>query len=81
MTSTTTTEHRPITLLVGAEDCLDRDCEEYFTEDGESDPAVERCSHIREETVCATCSGEPNADNLYEHTVAWTDDHAAAVTR
>lgn len=68
-----TTAHRPIVLLIGAEDCLDRDCEDYFTDDGEPDPGVERCSHIREETVCEGCSGAPNADGLYEHTVSWTN--------
>ena len=75
MTTETVTQHRPIVLLTGSEDCLDRECEDYFTEDGEPDPGVERCSHIREETVCAACSGTPDADGNYEHTVPWAGPH------
>lgn len=70
--------HEPLVLLIGSEDCLDRDCEEYFTEDGEPDPGVERCSHIREGVICQQCSDEPNADGYYVRSVAWTADHAAA---
>lgn len=79
MTSNDVThEHRPMILLVGGEDCLDRDCEEYVTEDGDDDPGVERCSHIHEETVCVACTGEPNADGHYERVAPWTADHSAA---
>jgi hypothetical protein len=46
-------EHQPVTVWVGTFECLDRECEEYFTDDGDSDPGVERCSHIREETACS----------------------------
>lgn len=63
--------HRRLVLLVGGQDCLDRDCEQYFTEEGEPDPTVELCSHIRTEAICAGCSGRPNADGEYEHTVPW----------
>lgn len=70
MTSTDTATHHPMILIVGTVDCLERECEEYVTEDGENDPGVERCSHLREETVCAACSG-PENDGLYEHTVPW----------
>lgn len=76
--TTTDTEHRPLILLVGSEDCLERECEDYFTEDGNDDPGVERCSHIRKETVCAACSDEPNADGYYEHTVPWAGPHTKA---
>jgi hypothetical protein len=70
--------HQPMTLLVGGEECLDRECDDYFTEDGESDPGVERCSHIREEQVCGPCTGQPE-DGSYDQaqTVPWTPEHAA----
>lgn len=46
-------EHQPVVVLVGTYECLDRECEEYFTDDGDSNPGVEHCSHIREEVVCS----------------------------
>lgn len=63
--------HYRLLLLVGGEECLDRECEEYATEDGEPDPGVERCSHIREEFVCAGCSDGPNTDGEYDRVVSW----------
>jgi hypothetical protein len=74
----TAAAHSPLILLVGTADCFERECEEYVTEAGDDDPGVERCSHIREETICVGCSAEPNADGDYEQTVTWSDDHAAA---
>lgn len=64
--------HEPITLIVGTLECLDRECDEYFTADGDDDPGVERCSHIREETVCAECSTE-RSEEFWDPTVAWAD--------
>jgi hypothetical protein len=66
--------HTPITLLVGSEECFDRECEDYFTEDGEPDPGVERCSHIAEQTVCEQCSTE-RPDGEYEPVVPWAGPH------
>ncbi len=78
-TTMTATDHRPLILLVGGQDCLDRDCEEYLTPDGDDDPGVERCSHIHEETVCAACSEPPmGADGIYETTEAWPCAYASA---
>ncbi|BBB01041.1 hypothetical protein RVR_8274 [Actinacidiphila reveromycinica] len=75
MTSSDTPTHHPITLLVGGQECLDRECEEYATEDGGNDPGVERCSHIREEIVCAQCS-TMTREGYWENTVPWTGPHA-----
>lgn len=75
MTTDTATQHRPIVLLTGSEECLDRECEDYFTEDGEPDPGVERCSHIREQEVCEACSGQPNQDGYYGPVVPWVGPH------
>jgi hypothetical protein len=41
----------PITLTSGPVDCLDGDCEELVTEDGEPN-GVTWCSHVREEQAC-----------------------------
>lgn len=71
---TETRTHTPITLLVGSEDCFERDCEEHVTEDGENDPGVERCSHITEQTVCEQCSTE-RPDGEYDPVVPWTGPH------
>lgn len=55
------TEHQPVIVLVGIRDCLDRECDEYFTEGGDEDPGVERCSHIREEQACS-CQRGPDGE-------------------
>jgi hypothetical protein len=63
MSGTTITRHAPLTLLVASSECLDRECEEYFTEAGDDDPGVERCSHIREQQVFVGCSVQlPDGD-------------------
>lgn len=36
-----------ITYLQGPEECLERECEEYFGDDGEERPGVEYCSHLK----------------------------------
>lgn len=53
--------HEPVTVLVGTLECHDRECDEYFTEDGDEDPDVERCSHIREERACS-CQRGPDGE-------------------
>lgn len=46
-------EHEPIPVWVGVLDCLERECEEYFTDDGDDIPDVDRCSHLRAEIACS----------------------------
>jgi hypothetical protein len=53
--------HEPVTVLVGTLECLDRECDEYFGDDGNEDPGVERCSHIREEQACS-CQRGPDGE-------------------
>ncbi|MGW6741706.1 hypothetical protein ACWGDX_13425 [Streptomyces sp. NPDC055025] len=50
--------HQPVTVWVGTHECLDRECDEYFTDDGDTDPGVEGCSHIREERACSCQRGD-----------------------
>ncbi|WP_069625359.1 hypothetical protein [Streptomyces niveus] len=50
-------EHQRVTVWVGILECLDRECDEYFTDDGDADPGVELCSHIREERACSCQRG------------------------
>lgn len=54
-------EHQPVQVWVGGIDCLERECDEYYTDDGDDDPTVDTCSHIREETVCS-CRRLPDGD-------------------
>jgi hypothetical protein len=44
-----------MTLHVGTADCLERDCDEYATEDGQPTD-IERCSHIHLADYCETHS-------------------------
>jgi hypothetical protein len=70
-----TAQHTPITILVGPADCFERDCEEYATDEGDNNPDVQNCSHIREQVICEQCSTEgPEGD--YEPAVPWTGPHA-----
>jgi hypothetical protein len=46
-------EHQPVQVWVGGIDCLERECDEYFTDDGDEKTDLEVCSHIREETSCS----------------------------
>lgn len=50
-------EHRLVLVFVGTVECFDRECDDYFDVDGNEDPGVERCSHIREETACSCQRG------------------------
>ncbi|MDT0306160.1 hypothetical protein RM780_04180 [Streptomyces sp. DSM 44917] len=70
MTDTTTMTHAPLLIFAGPVECLERECEEYATEDGHDDPGVERCSHIRVEEVCAGCSTQTD-DGEFVAVVAW----------
>lgn len=61
VTPTPDMTHEPVTVWIGTYECLDRECEEYVTEDGDDDPGVERCSHIREELACS-CQREGDGE-------------------
>ena len=54
-------EHQPVQVWVGGIDCLERECDEYFTDDGDDDPTVDTCSHLREATSCS-CRRLPGGD-------------------
>lgn len=45
----------PVAVLSGPADCLDGDCDEYATEDGEP-TGIAHCSHVTEQQVCGTHS-------------------------
>jgi hypothetical protein len=67
----------PITLLAGPVDCLDGDCDEYATEDG--DPTgIERCSHITDQQACEQHSTFEDSEWEYcTHAEPWPCQHAA----
>lgn len=54
-------EHQTVTVLVGSLDCLERECEDYFDEDGNEKTSTEHCPHIREEQVCS-CQRGPDGE-------------------
>jgi hypothetical protein len=66
-------QHRPVTVHVGTADCLERECEEYYTDDGDEIPDKENCSHLREEQICEACSETPLDDGEYPAVVVWAD--------
>ena len=70
-------EHRPLVLETGPYECIERECEEYYGEDGIEDLSVKSCSHLTDVTVCAGCTPERN-DGEYENTVPWPCPAAVA---
>jgi hypothetical protein len=72
--------HEPVEVWTGTTECLERECEEYATDDGDDRPDVERCSHIGVELLCGGCS-TLTADGYYEPAVSWPGPgHAPART-
>jgi len=67
-------QHRPITVTGGSLECLERECEDFFDEDGEEIPGKEACSHLSEMEICEACSEPPvgGLDN-FPTVVAWAD--------
>jgi len=67
-------QHRPVTVSVGVLECLERECDEYFTDDGDEIPGKETCSLIHDKEICEACSEPPAGDaDEYPAVVAWTD--------
>ncbi|MFC8447599.1 hypothetical protein [Kitasatospora sp. NPDC057223] len=61
----------PITLTAGPVDCLDGDCEELATEDGEPN-GIDRCSHVSEVQACEQHSTFSNDEWEYcTHAEPW----------
>lgn len=63
--------HQPITVQGGSLECLERECEDFFDDEGDEIPGKETCSHLAEIEICAGCSPEVGAD--FVPVVAWTD--------
>lgn len=68
-------DHQPVTVWVGTFECLDRECGEYYTADGDDRPEVERCSHVGAEVICGGCS-ILIAHDYYKPAVPWPCQHA-----
>lgn len=64
--------HAPITVTGGNLECLERECEDFFTEDGEEIPGKETCSHLSEMEICEACTG-PSSAGEFPAVVAWAD--------
>lgn len=77
-TTPRTEAHEPVPVFVGTYECLDRECDEYFTDDGDEKTNMERCSHITTEVICGGCSKADGHGYYYEPTVPWSGTHTAA---
>lgn len=75
-------QHRPVAADVADLECWERECEDFFTDDGDEIPGKTTCSHLRQMEICEACS-EPQVGGLdnYPPVVAWTDcQHTKATT-
>lgn len=66
-------QHQPVTVDVAGLECLERECEEFFTEGGDEIPGKESCSHVRQMLICEGCSDAPRKGDEYPAVVAWAD--------
>lgn len=74
----TDTTCTPTTVYAGPSDCLDRDCDEYATEDGEP-INIDYCSHVTTEQVCEQHSSfEESEWGHCIHAEPWPCQRAAA---
>lgn len=72
------TDHEAVEVWVGTTECLERECEEYFTDDGNEIVSKARCSHIGVELICGGCSTQ-TPDGYYEPAVSWPGpEHAGS---
>lgn len=65
----------PMALFVGPEICLDRECDEYATDDGD-DTGIDQCSHLRQEQACELHSVEVDAGR-FDPAAPWPCPHNA----
>jgi len=67
-------QHRPVTVTGGDLQCLERECDDFFTDDGDEIPGKTECSHLSEMEVCEACSEPPTGDaDPFPPVVAWAD--------
>jgi hypothetical protein len=73
-TSESLSQHRAVTVPVGRLECLGRECDDFFTDDGDEIPGKTECSHLHEMEICEACSEPPPGDaDEFPPVVAWTD--------
>ena len=70
-TSEQRARHERITVDAAALECLERECEEFYDDNGEEIPGKETCSHFISMDICAGCSEEPTDANEFPTVVAW----------
>lgn len=71
---TVTPRHIKVVVEVGSLECLDRECDDFFTEEGDEIPGKTDCSHTRPMDICEACSVSPAGDtDGFPVAVAWND--------
>lgn len=78
VTPNASAKHEPLTVEVAGLECLERECEDFYTEDGDEIPGKDACSHMHNEEICAGCSVE--TDGLFEPAIPWADCPQVATT-
>lgn len=61
--------HQPVTVDVAGLECAERECEEFFTDDGDEIPGKDTCSHYWRMEICEACTGAGD----FPPVVAWAD--------
>lgn len=64
--------HTPVTVTGGDLECLEKECDDFFDEDGNEIPGKTACSHLSEMEICEACTG-PWEKGEFPAVVAWAD--------
>jgi hypothetical protein len=54
-------DHEQVPVWSGTAECLERECDEYFNDDGDEIPGLTHCTHVREEFACS-CQRLPDGE-------------------
>ncbi|MEU7416735.1 hypothetical protein [Streptomyces antibioticus] len=65
--------HQPETVQVGGLACVERECDDYVTDDGNEVPNLDTCTHLREMEICPACTAANGRPEDLPSVVAWTD--------
>jgi len=66
-------EHRPETVPGGSLECVERECDEFFTDDGDEIEGKTTCSHMTEMEICVGCTAANGKPEDLPPAVPWAD--------